>query len=535
MEIFKAFTLDGMEHNVHILWENDEPLFRAKEIGRVLDITNIFTSLKSFDDTEKVLRSTYHIHGGEKDTTFLTECGLYKLLMISRKPAARPFQKWVYEVIRSIRKTGKYELERLVEVGVKEALELEAIKYKKDVELVRHKSLVEAFRDRPVVYFGKIRPEADGKFLIKIGSTDDIFERMFSLQREFGSMTLFHVMEAPIHRKFEEYLQTHHKISCYVYKEEIHEGRCSTREVFLMTEEEIENTLAIAKRNVFKFATDAIAGRIMEVHRLKLQAAEARVKEQELRLEVARMTHAEEEDKAESEDDASTNPDITYYERNYTQGRGPKIQRYSPDGKQLLETYPGTAEATRDTSLNTPSGKGIRDAIQRRSVYKGFRWAGLQRDLPDDTFQDIGETVDTPDVRKGLVAMLSLDKTSIVNVFCDQRAAAEDRQFSGCTPISTAIKNGTKSGGHYFQMWRDVAPELQEAYLSHHTLPKKRIPVNARAIEQVHPITGAVIKRFASAADIAKTIRISRNSLKGALNMRHILKGSLWRYETETA
>lgn len=529
MEIFKAFALDGIEHNVNILWENDEPLFRASEIGRVLDITHITSSIRSFDDTEKVVRST-HTLGGEQETTFLTECGLYKLLMISRKPAARPFQKWVYDVIKSIRQTGKYELERLVENGVKEALELEAVKYKKDVEMVRHKSLVEAFRDRPVVYFGKIREMTDGKHLIKIGSSNDIFSRMFSLQKEFGSMTLFHVIEAPIHRKFEEYLQTHRLISCYVYKEEIYEGRRSNREVFLMSDEEIENTLTIAKKNTYKFATDAIAVRIMELHRLKLQTAEARAKEQEFRLEVAKITNMEKDDNMDSEDDTSTNPDITYYERNYTQGRGSKIQRYSPDGKQLLATYPGTAEATRDTILETPSGKGIRDAIERKSIYKGFRWAGLTRNLPDDTIQDIGETANITGARKGFVAMLSLDKTQIVNVFCDQKAAAEDRKFTGCGAISAAIKNGTKSGGHYFQMWHDVSSELQDAYLSHNTLPDKRVPVNARAIEQVHPITGIVIKRFASAADIAKTIRISRISLKEALTLGHILKGSIWRY-----
>ena len=31
--------------------------------------------------------------------------------MISRKPIAKPFQKWVCKVLESIRETGKYELE----------------------------------------------------------------------------------------------------------------------------------------------------------------------------------------------------------------------------------------------------------------------------------------------------------------------------------------------------------------------------------------------------------------------------------------
>lgn len=41
----------------------------------------------------------------------ITEAGLYKLIMRSDKPAARPFQDWVTrEVLPSIRKTGGYQL-----------------------------------------------------------------------------------------------------------------------------------------------------------------------------------------------------------------------------------------------------------------------------------------------------------------------------------------------------------------------------------------------------------------------------------------
>lgn len=530
MEFLKAFVLDGTEHKLNILWENDEPLFRANEVGKVLGIVNIRTSIKSFDDTEKVVHPMYTL-GGEQETTFLTETGLYRLLTVSKKPAARPFQKWVYEVIKSIRQTGKYELENLVEKGVQQALEQEAARHKREVEMATHRSLVEAFRNRPVVYFGKIREEADGKTLIKIGSTNDIFNRMFSLTREFGSMTLFHVIEATVHRKFEEYLQTHPKVSCYAFKEEIHEGRRSNREVFLMTQTEIEALIARAKKNTYKFATDNVAERMIEVHRLKLQAAEARVKEQELKLEMARITRADTETNMEGDnDDASTIPDITYQERRYTQGRGPKIQRYSPDGKSLLATYPGTAEATRDATINNPSGKGIRDAIERRSVYKGFRWAALLRELPDDTVQAIGDTVQQAGLQKGFVAMLSLDKTRVVQVFCDQRAAAENRQFVGCAPISMAIKNGTKSGGHYFQMWHDVSQELKDAYLATNALPEKRISPRARAIEQLNPVTGEVVQRFTSMVDITKSIRVARASLQDAIANGHILKAYIWRY-----
>lgn len=46
-----------------------------------------------------------------KTVTLVSESGLYKLIMRSDKPVAKPFQDWVTrEVIPSIRKTGGYQL-----------------------------------------------------------------------------------------------------------------------------------------------------------------------------------------------------------------------------------------------------------------------------------------------------------------------------------------------------------------------------------------------------------------------------------------
>ncbi|CAB4004641.1 Hypothetical predicted protein [Paramuricea clavata] len=55
-------------------------------------------------------RTPYDVRGGEEpNTVFITESGLYRLLMKSRLPIAEEFQDWISEdVLPSIRKTGKY-------------------------------------------------------------------------------------------------------------------------------------------------------------------------------------------------------------------------------------------------------------------------------------------------------------------------------------------------------------------------------------------------------------------------------------------
>ncbi len=66
--------------------------------------------IKNFNNKQKVVTL-----GGQQNTTFLTEQGLYKVLMRSRKKIAEQFQDWVCEVVEEIRKNGKYELEKKLE------------------------------------------------------------------------------------------------------------------------------------------------------------------------------------------------------------------------------------------------------------------------------------------------------------------------------------------------------------------------------------------------------------------------------------
>jgi prophage antirepressor-like protein len=526
MEYLKAFVLEGTSYEVSILWENDEPLFRATEIAKVLGIVNIRSSTATFDTSQKVVH-TMDTPGGVQDVVFLTERGLYRLLLLSRKPTARRFQEWVFDVLTEIRKTGKYELEQALHAKEEEkqaAIETALVaKAREHEDLLRqntHQTLIAAFRKKPVVYFGRIRAQ-DNKVLVKIGSTDDLEVRVPGLLKEFGGMQLFHVMQCSQHRSFERFMQNHHMVLPMVYRESIFEGRKSNGEVFLMTEEEIKRTLDIAKRNLYKFLYTATLQQFEELQHMRgedgnedVPVAPRAMVEMAIQAGVAQP------------------PIVIADERRYTQARGPKIQRYSADGRQLLCTYAGYADAARDPDVpGGPVAVSLKRAIADASVYKGFRWAELARELPDDHVQTLAPTNEAvAPLQKGYVVMLSLDKTEIVDVFCDQKAAAENRQFKSLAAISKAIKCQTKSGGHYFQMWDDVPDELREAWLRDHTLPTKRAHVNGKGVRQIDPATGACVREFASIGDVLKEFKVGRATLQRAIEHDLLCKGIRWHW-----
>jgi prophage antirepressor-like protein len=128
--------------NIQVYGTYEEPLFKAKDIGDLLDIKKIRTTLDNLDESCKVLKDA-HTMGGLQQQLFLTEDGLYELLFISRKPIAKQFKIWIRNIIKEIRLKGKYDLEeklKLKDFETQKILEehqqqLEA----KEQELLRYK------------------------------------------------------------------------------------------------------------------------------------------------------------------------------------------------------------------------------------------------------------------------------------------------------------------------------------------------------------------------------------------------------------
>lgn len=114
MEIVKAFNNNDIGMEITILGTYEDPLFRASDIGTILEMSNIRATIKDFDKTQKVVNSIDTL-GGEQEVSFLTEKGLYEVLFRSRKPIAKQFKDWVCEVIKEIRLTGQYKLKKEVE------------------------------------------------------------------------------------------------------------------------------------------------------------------------------------------------------------------------------------------------------------------------------------------------------------------------------------------------------------------------------------------------------------------------------------
>ena len=84
---------------------NEEPMFCLTDICKALEMSNPTMVAQRLDDDERTKLDL----GRQGETNFITESGLYAVILRSDKPNAKKFRKWVTsEVLPSIRKNGGY-------------------------------------------------------------------------------------------------------------------------------------------------------------------------------------------------------------------------------------------------------------------------------------------------------------------------------------------------------------------------------------------------------------------------------------------
>lgn len=94
-----------LDKEIDVWGSAEQPLFRAKDVSDWLNLKNTPEIIKRIDTEE---RHKFNLCRNGGDTWFLTEDGLYELLMQSRKPIAKQFKKGVKKILHEIRIKGGY-------------------------------------------------------------------------------------------------------------------------------------------------------------------------------------------------------------------------------------------------------------------------------------------------------------------------------------------------------------------------------------------------------------------------------------------
>lgn len=109
MDEIKIFQNEQFGQIRIVVNENNEPLFCLLDLCNSLGLSNNRKVKSQLDDDVTLSYPILDNLGREQEATFVTEAGMYTVILRSDSPKAKPMQKWVTnEVLPSIRKHGAY-------------------------------------------------------------------------------------------------------------------------------------------------------------------------------------------------------------------------------------------------------------------------------------------------------------------------------------------------------------------------------------------------------------------------------------------
>jgi len=536
MDIVKAFNTNDLHTEVIIKGTKTDPLFRASDIGIILEINNIRMSIIDFDESEKRAVSSTDSTGRMQDVTFLTEKGLYKVLFRSRKPIAQRFQDWVCEVIKEIRLNGIYELQKEVDQKQKELEQtknemsaIETTKNKemeekliKQKELDNEKFLLKQFNNAGnMVYIIKVKTFENGSYVVKIGeSRIGIMGRYNEHKSKYEECVLLDCFCVNKSKDFEHFLHSHSIIKPNIVKNLPNHD--SENELFLIGGNLTYKVLS-------KIVNDNIDNYNYKVNELLLEIENLKFKNQQHNTNTGNddellkeIIHTNKILLSKVNSLEQTNKEIlsklnSQQEKKIVTGfnqqlpnLGPRLQKINPETLQLTKVYESVTEAMNESKhIKRPS---IMKAITECTIYCGFRWLLVERNLDPNIIHEIKPTKETKVVNLGYIAQIDKDKTKIVNVYIDRKTAAHFNGYNSSSALDNPVKNNSLANGFYYMLYNNCDDELTSKFEEINGAPM----LYKNGVGQ-YDTNNNLIKKFECKYDCIKSLAISDKTLTKAL------------------
>jgi prophage antirepressor-like protein len=530
MDIVKAFNSNNLHTEVVIKGTKTDPLFRASDIGVVLEISNIRTSIMDFDESEKVVHSMNTL-GGNQEVTFLTEKGLYKILFRSRKPIAQRFQNWVCEVIKEIRLNGLYELQKELEQTKNEMSAIETTKNKemeekliKQKELDNEKFLLKQFNNAGnIVYIIKVKTYENCSYVVKIGeSRIGITGRYNEHKSKYEECILLDCFCVNKSKDFEHFLHSHNIIKPNIVKNL--PNHTNENELFLVGGN-------LTYKILLKIVNDNIDNYNYKVNELLIEIENLKFKNQENAVSahvnndnelLKEIIHTNKMLLSKVNSLEQTNKEILHklnsqQEKKIVTGfnqqlphLGPRLQKINPETLQLVKVYESVTEAMNESKhIKRPS---VMKAITECTIYCGFRWLLVERNLDPSIIHEIQPTKKTKVVNIGYIAQLDKDKTKIVNVYIDRKTAAHFNGYESSSALDNPVKNNSLANGFYYMLYNNCDEELTSKFEEINGTPM----LYKNGVGQ-YDTNNNLIKEFECKYNCIKSLAISDKTLTKAL------------------
>jgi hypothetical protein len=408
----------------------------------------------------------------------------------------------------------------LQQLEIQKNKELE-IKLQQQKQLDREKVLLKQYGNiGPIVYIIKVKNFDNGQYIIKIGqSRKGIQNRYNEHKNNYENILLLDCFSVDKCKEFETFLHNHEKIRCNRVTDL--QGHEKEYELFLIGNNlTYQIVLDIINNNIQKFNYN-INQLLLENELLHQQLQSSnKVYQDETIKELlnlvknlnSKIDNLEKQNKEilEKINPTPTTKVTTGFSQPLTT-LGPRLQQINPETLQLVKVFETVSEAMNENStIKRPS---IMKAIEENTIYCGFRWLLVDRQLDPNIINHIEPTKLTKLQNIGYIAKLNADKTEIVNVYLDRKTASQINGYSSIYTLENAVKNETLTNNNYYMLYENcdnlLVSQFEEKYGK---------PLLYKSGVGQYDLQHNLIREFACKYDCIKSVKMSDKTLAKALD-----------------
>ena len=471
----------------------------------------------------QLAKQTNQTKGGHNKETFLLNVETFKKICLKAETKKAneihdyfiKLENIMFEITKEDCEELKHQVLTLENKNKK--MEEKIIKQK---ELEREKILLDKFTNIGcMIYIIKVKMNDDGNYIVKIGhSTKGIKDRYNEHKSKYEECLLLNCFEVDKSNEFETFLHTHQNI--HPNNVTNLQGHESEKELFLIgTTLTYQTLLKIIDDNInnYKYKVREL---LLEIENLKLkQPIEVINNDNELLKELVNVNKLLTNKVCFLETSIQQilnklNAQETKIVTGFNQQLphlGPRLQKINPETIQLIKVYESVTEAMNENkNIKRPS---ITKAVEENTIYCGFRWQLVERNLDSNIIHSLETTKETKVQNLGYIAKLNLDKTQILNIYLDRKTAAHQNGFESSSALDNPVKNGTIVNNQYYTLYDKCESDLINNFEEEYGKPL----LYKNGVGQ-YDLDNNLVNEFACKYDCIRELKMSDKTLAKALD-----------------
>ena len=389
----------------------------------------------------------------------------------------------------------------------------------KQKELDNEKFLLKEYATLgPLVYIIKVKTFENGTYIVKIGeSRKGVQSRYNEHKCKYDECLLLHCFQVDKSKDFEQFLHSHQIIQSTNVKNLI--GHESEKELFLIgTTLTIQMVIKVINDNIDNY-NYKVRELLLEIENIKLKNSGQTINNDNELIKELIQTNKLLTNKVSSLETSihlilnKLNEKETKIVTGFSQQiphLGPRLQKINPETLQLVKVYESVTEAMNENkNIKRPS---IAKAVEENTIYCGFRWLLIERNLDPNIIHSIQPTKQTKVQQLGYIAKLNADKSEILNVYLDRKTAANLNGYQSISALDNPVKNVSLSNGHYYALYDTCEQDLIQDFEEKNGEPK----LYKNGIGQ-YDVNNNLVKEFSCKYDCIRDLKMSDKTLAKAL------------------